>query len=382
VKLAWVPLFALAVAASAQTQLPTKHIVEDLRIDADRENVPEFRFFLMSPRGEIVAQIYEEGKFLFFDATGRRVGTFGRKGSGPGEFQGANRFGWVADTLWAYDSFQRRVTFISPSFKLIRTEMMPGSISAPATGGRQPGTLYLFYPQAIVGGHFVGTAVISHGMGADGQAITTHRIMSVGRAGSDAQYLVDDVPKPWGTSVSYRPNDGSSYGSAVPFSMVSQLEFSLDGGRFATLTSDMNDKGGSYTLSMFTTRGDTVFRRTYPFAGIPITRSVADSAIKVIESVRGRPPAVSAKLAELTRARLPRVYPPFSAMILGLDGTTWLQTAGPGQRRAVAFDKRGMPLFEVPLPPRTRVWQANLTTLWAIQKDDDDVGSIVRYRIR
>ena len=80
---------------------------------------------------------------------------------------------------------------------------------------------------------------------------------------------------------------------------------------------------------------------------------------------------------------MPKVYPPLSAMTLGADGTTWISgRITPKGRTVTAIDARGNQLFTVELPPKTRLVQANRTTLWTVQTDADDLPSVVRYRVR
>ena len=70
-----------------------------------------------------------------FDATGRFVRPIGRKGQGPGEFQGPiSVFGWRADSVAVYDPATMRWTILSPGLALART--------APDSAIRQPTWLY------------------------------------------------------------------------------------------------------------------------------------------------------------------------------------------------------------------------------------------------
>src|SRR3954464_7919991 len=118
-------VLALVVSAGdlvAQSSPPKRQIVEDLRLDATAEDFPDVGPVTVGPRGQIVVPISNDQQLRIYDATGKKTATFGRKGSGPGEFRRATWFGWTGDTLWVYDTDLRRVTYVSPAATLIRTE--------------------------------------------------------------------------------------------------------------------------------------------------------------------------------------------------------------------------------------------------------------------
>ena len=54
-----------------------------------------------------------------YDANGRRVGSFGREGDGPGEFRSPSLVGARGDTLVLYDGRQRRVSWMMPDGTLV-----------------------------------------------------------------------------------------------------------------------------------------------------------------------------------------------------------------------------------------------------------------------
>ncbi len=74
----------------------------------------------------------------FFDSTGRSVGTLGRPGSGPGEFQALSGL-WAAagDSLIAADVMTQRLTMITPDGKAGRAYSLGGQSNlTPGEGGR------------------------------------------------------------------------------------------------------------------------------------------------------------------------------------------------------------------------------------------------------
>lgn len=97
-------------------------------------------------RGEYI--VFGRGNVLgLLDASGKLIRTFGRDGSGPGEFRSATGLLVAAnDTVYVIDGGQRRLTVIDPTFtKLIRT------VSVPSLAGGE-NVLPVPQSQLLVGG--------------------------------------------------------------------------------------------------------------------------------------------------------------------------------------------------------------------------------------
>src|SRR5438045_6555154 len=92
-----VSLFATPVAAQT---LPKKQLVEEVRLDANVEDFPDIMAVMVNRRGEMAVAISKDQQLRFYDAGGKKLGTFGRSGAGPGEFQQLNWLSWTADKLW------------------------------------------------------------------------------------------------------------------------------------------------------------------------------------------------------------------------------------------------------------------------------------------
>ncbi|HEX8695324.1 MAG TPA: hypothetical protein VF746_23130 [Longimicrobium sp.] len=78
------------------------------------------------------------GEIRIYAAAGEHAATLGRRGSGPGEFEGLDRL-WAAggDTLIAYDAIQRRFTVFAPDGRVAAT------LPLPVVEGRPGATLLL-----------------------------------------------------------------------------------------------------------------------------------------------------------------------------------------------------------------------------------------------
>jgi len=66
----------------------------------------------VSPRGSV--HVVEPTRIVVFDSAGAFVRQIGKRGRGPGEFNGLTRIGWLGDTLWAADRALRRFSKYDP----------------------------------------------------------------------------------------------------------------------------------------------------------------------------------------------------------------------------------------------------------------------------
>jgi hypothetical protein len=363
-----------------------------MRIDATAEDLPDVSGVQVGPRGEIAIYVSHDKHVRFYDSTGHRLGVFGRRGRGPGEFEGYSSWGWIADTLWIYDWSQKRVTYIAPTLKLARTEVIDHLNQTRSSAKQDLGRITMFTPGAIASGRYLGSAKVTGGRAANGEDSVVSRVLSVPIRGErdrpelNAVALAEEQLLS-SVSVTYRSSTMTSM-VVVPFAFRPRTEFSPDGSRFAVLTPDTATTPRDYTITLFSQRGDTLFTRKYKNAGERIPARVADSALTArIGGPNRRAAEASSTLKALAQKRMPSVYPAVGeapgGLVLGRDGSVWIQTWQTTRgSSAIAVDRRGNPLFEVRLPPRTTVQSATATMLWVEQTDADDLTSVVRYRIR
>jgi hypothetical protein len=94
-------------------------------------------------------------------------------------------------------------------------------------------------------------------------------------------------------------------------------------------------------------------------------------------------PKVGARLRDLVEPLTPRVYRPIEGMTIGKDNTTWLVMRPSGATKdLIALNAKGDPIMSVRVPATADLWEASLSRLWLVEKDADDLPSVVRYRIK
>jgi hypothetical protein len=94
------------------------------------------------------------------------------------------------------------------------------------------------------------------------------------------------------------------------------------------------------------------------------------------------PDDVIAEFERRLRETLPPVVPPIDAVYIGIDHSTWLQrpavTAGIPH---FVLDERGNEIGIVTLPHRSHFAGGTRDRVWIVERDEDDVPSLVRYRV-
>lgn len=68
-------------------------------------------------------------------------------------------------------------------------------------------------------------------------------------------------------------------------------------------------------------------------------------------------------------------------VIVGRDGSLWLEGWGKNVRPWTALRPDGSVLGVVNLPGRAKLAVADVRQIWTIELDQDDLPSIVRYRL-
>lgn len=366
--------------AVAQSAPPRARIVEDLRLDADREDYTVITRFFVGPRKQIVVPIRDDRRFAFYDSLGRRYGSVGGKGSGPGEFLSVDdaNVGWKGDTLWAHDTQQRRTSYFAPDMKLIRTVAEPkidrvllpnGNRSTDGIGWTtmamlHDGTIIAFWIQSPQNDlqRKIGRDVFAIRFGVDKKA-----------------HAVIKLPKRDERMAVY----GHGFSNDVAFTVHPQILVSSSGDRIATLVSHYAPgDSGAYTVSLFRSNGDTIFSKTFCYLGIPTTKAARDSALAAFEKMREGGSVVIKEFQEMSRAKMPSFYSEAETFVVGLDNTLWIggRRTATGQPFQV-LDNAGNILATVPIPPNSRLRQASRANIWVTEKDAYDLTSVVRYKV-
>jgi hypothetical protein len=372
------------LAPMEEPSLPRLHLIEELRLDAEAEDFSAFNRVVVNHAGRIAVPLRQDMHVRVFDSTGHQLATLGRRGSGPGEFQGIGALTWFGDTLLIVgDHQERRIHLFGTDGEFLQTRILPPAWTPAQVQGIEAGTQFLFFvaEMGTPDGQIIGTAMLTEGGSSPPAAGWQRAIVSLSSVGT-AQLL---ATTPSGSD-ERRMIWINGLGRDIPLVPPPQYAFTADGSRFAYMTRDQSRQDGSFGITVFRADGDTVFTREYPAAGVPIPAVVMDSAIAAMAPRPGQPqeegaPPFSRFQAE-ARRRAPAIYAPVERLILALDQTVWVTLrATPEGQDALVLDSLGTESARVQLPPRSHVQQATARHLWVTEIDDDGLTSVVRYRI-
>ncbi len=364
------------VRAGAQNPIPALTAVRDLVIDATANDLSPVTWVALAGDGTIALGQVQDHLVRYFDAKGKALGTFGRDGEGPGEFRRIERAGWLADTLWVTDGAQARFTVIGPDRKLLRTVSYARGMRASERDSNE--SVQAYASMALYDDGDQLKAAILPALDdpqlpswAKTKTNTESRVV-LGRVTSGGVLL---------RPVAYTPFDqcGLDMSALAKLCQRPLAEVSPNGDRVAmAVAATSGDDLGTFSVIVMALSGDTIFARRFPFTPEQIDAHLRDSLTAV--AAAGPPPPHMRGIP--TERPSPRIYPPLKRLVMGRDGTTWVEMRATASGRPyLVLDPRGNPIGLVTLPGNVTIMAANRTTIWATQRDADDVESVVRFRV-
>lgn len=342
-------LWLLAQAAPTPTR--EFRLVREWRIDGHDEDLVAVGWLGVRRDGLLVATQPTDNLIRFYDVSGNAVGRFGRKGSGPREFQWAPHGGFIGDTLWIVDYQLRRVTLLSPGLKLLRTLPVPEVRAPPAEAHKFPGVFVLSAPRI-------------------------DWIVAVDRRGYIRKTLGINLFTQSSNSVKVAPN----VTAGVPFSWSPREAFSPRGDFIVSASADPVARSRTFQLTVHPASGGQPITRAHAYTPIEIPAARIDSAMNrmIGRFALGQNRAV---INEFKR-RIPRFYNPVAELFVGNDGRIWIgMPPGGDTREWLVLDRAGSLVARMKTPAKLVLKNASSTNVWGIETDEFDVQSIVRFRI-
>ena len=367
-------------ASQTSQQPPLKRTVEVFRfggIDAPAEytwtNTPEL---VVARDGSIFARVQQDASIFAYRPDGTFIRNIGRKGEGPGEFQFAVAHGLLADTLWIGDFPTSRISRMHLNGKHITTS----ATAFPAADGR--GTP-VRVSAMMRGGYAAGMLPRKR----QGQCEIGGIPVVIARLPRLAKHDTIAMVQPNNLSI---PCIGDWAFQAVPHSPA--VTFASDGSGIATL-SWSDREPGRFNVTRRAPDGRLLWSRSMKVAReVEIPRSVRDS---IVESILARAhPQIDAAIRDhrvtgspkslVERALdIPRYYPPVRRVLIGIDGTTWVeQSLDLAGGTWIVLDANGTMLFRVLLPADIIVHQASAADIWGVKVDSLGIASMLKHHIQ
>jgi hypothetical protein len=149
---------------------------------------------------------------------------------------------------------------------------------------------------------------------------------------------------------------------------------------------------GVVDLRVLSADGTQRWRRSVRLTAPVIPGRVRDSLIAVgvtkarpqIASARARGGGPGGAVETLVERglTLPRHFAPIRRLVVGIDGTVWLeQMDGFHGGSWLVLDRSGTPRFQVRLPATFTIGDATIDSIWGTDQDDLGVAYMIRLRV-
>jgi hypothetical protein len=190
------------------------------------------------------------------------------------------------------------------------------------------------------------------------------------------------------TGVSYQmPGQFSYCFTSLPFRNEAAWAVSPDGSRIGTATANIRTHdGGDIRLTVVRSTGDTILAHSIPFLGIPIDSLQAQRALetqyaRMASSPSPCGPAELANYRAKAPALVPPAMPPINGLVMGRDGTLWLDITVRGWSGTLVIDQKGAVIGRLRLPPGAILADAERGRAWVIEPMGDS-WRVVQYRVQ
>lgn len=337
---------------------------------------------LVGPTGDIYVAQPADNVIRRFDSTGRYVGDIGHKGQGPGETERLGRAGFVGDTLWTVDWMTHRFSLFSPNgvyYSTFRAEDIPAA---------RP--MFLNATELLADGKVLYNSMsMASQVGTAGMPPIPVVIASRILGSLDTLATLNQVDR---TSFGFQSGNGSVFfgDNALGALLYTNPRIAFGGGGawFVIALQAQCSVHDSYRIARVSIRGDTLWRAAVPCKRVPVPRGFLDSVVAVNRdrALKGRPGISPSYAEQQIREKLGPVtsFGTLADMQVGRDGSIWIRPlslqAGPEEWTRVDA-KAGAP-ERIVLPPKTQLKLIiDSTRFWAAEKDEDDVQTLVRYRV-
>jgi hypothetical protein len=203
-----------------------------------------------------------------------------------------------------------------------------------------------------------------------------------------ANLLVRHAPD---ITLSYRGSWLGAY--RQPLNMHSAWAARADGEGFVIVEVPSRSDGRDANLSVrrFDSRGVQVYAGAFAYTPIPVSSKMRDSLVLdlAINAVPKRDPALAKAMIKDVSAQiragiaLPDHVPPVSQVLHGNDGSIWISgpTTSTNTLGWSVYDSSGRLVGKMQHPGDRFIAYADLSTVYAVELDDDGIPWIVRYRV-
>lgn len=370
---------AAAIAASALPAQRVATISKTLTLDANAQDFTRIPHIGVGDRGQFAVAQPADFRIVLFDAAGKRLGSFGRNGAGPGELRSVGRtMGWSGDSLWFVDGALSRVTRVGPTGQLLGEAPVPKALTGPKGEPSTDGIVDLRVQARLPDGSWVATTeVIKPGTVSWLPTVTGDRMIVV-RMTAEGRFIALLARE---AREGQHPcqREVTSAVFVVPFCKGPTFTYSADADVFARVAPL---GGGRFELSVTEARtGRRLSTTTHAVPEVPIPQPVADSVRRRMLAA----PGLSRQLADAySSLEYATSYPVVDATLIGRDNTVWIEVHTDSKlvRRWHVLTPEGKAIGVVEVPRNVTIRSARREQIWCTETDADGLESVTRYSVR
>lgn len=324
------------------------------------------------PKGSILVGDYAAFSLHLFDAAGKRIKTFGRKGEGPGEFGYLARFFRCGDTVVTYDIANgNRVSVFALDGKFVRMFRFdsPETGRAPYSAGTSCNRRMLFSQY----GWGIGS---SDSRRAPETGVFRRPVpFWIGGPDGAIRVVLDSLP---GSERYAHMSEGRVVGSGpLPFGKQPRMAIGTDRVYVGI--------GDRYEVLVFDLAGKPLPPIAKPIAApVPLTQADID-AEKEKQLAATRPDRQAQLERDFPLIPFPKTLPPYDRLVVDADDNLWVQDY-PRMRsptvRWTVFAKGGAQLATVTLPRDLEVFEIGRDYVLGRYLDaDEGIPHVRMYRL-
>lgn len=407
--LALAPIGCSDVSGSADSHaeaLPHLVLVEELRIGS--VDSPDTRFAAitgvdMDRNGNVYVFEPQAAHIRVYDPVGRLVRVIGRRGEGPGEFDGSPRFSVLGDTVWAFEVFSRRLTLFDRDGTLLTANRIEGfSIQL-----QEPGSVGWVLPRWMrEDGLLVGEMLLYTGARESGDwpvartdTLALPRVLFT--ATGDVVDTVGFYPRPPrspGREVQWVEVGSTRYTVPRPPALEPLTTSLVDGRIVVEHSAASAAEAPAFVVTRLSLAADTIWSRRFTYRPRRYDEALLDSLawasvrrpggfVRLVQGVAVpnpvRPDSMAAFEAVRSALKFPEYQPPVQRVEVFPGVEVWLmRESDDGPERWLVLGEDGAARGTVEVPAGIdRVWWSRGDTVWAAVKDELDVPWLLRLRI-
>lgn len=303
------------------------------------------------PDGLLYAVLHQQASITVLNSDGTLVHRIGRRGGGPGEFEGVNGYGWRHDSLWVVDATLGRLSWFNSDGQLL------GSIPREPRGA---------WPTAT-GGFLHITSWNTD---------VTSTLVAYQASDRAAPVAVKHLE--W-TRGGFRLRGGELTYVVGPHPMSDSPLFARHPLGDGLMVLEMPASGSTVRLTRIGPRGETQWERLVDLPTRPLAAAEWEEFLQARYGGSNIDPVALA-------ATVPRSHHwvPANTAILATDGR--LLVRGPTFNTDTVtwtiISAEGVTIGGSRLPADLRMMYVSSDTVWAVRPNADDLDVVTRYRLR